>query len=72
MYYRGVQKKSLYSRLILHDRILKRKVLQSWQAFVPVSVAERLQEVRRTELRRKVAAWLPDYQPRTAPQCSDD
>ena len=37
--------------------------LLSWRSYVPISLEEKEQEVRRAELRRKVAQWLPDYQP---------
>ena len=44
---------------------LKHCVLHAWmQQFVPRSKEEKIKELRRTELRRKVAASLPDYQPR--------
>ena len=46
-------------------RLLKTRVLRAWWRFVPLSHEEKAREVRRAKLRRKVAQWLPDYQPGT-------
>ena len=39
--------------------------------FVPLSKEEKIKELRTAELRRKVAACLPDYQPRNFGQEQD-
>jgi len=49
---------------VLTLRYLKHRVLLAWVQFVPMSREEKVKELHRAELRRKVAAWLPDYQPR--------
>ena len=52
----------------LRYRAVAMKVLQSWRRYVPLSREERRKEVRRAELRRKVAQWLPDYLPESNSQ----
>ena len=52
-------------------RCLKHCVLHVWMQFVPLSKEEKIKELRRALLRRKVAAWLPDYQLRNFGQEQD-
>ena len=52
-------------------RCLKHCILHAWIQFVPLSKEEKIKELRRAEMRRKVAAWLPDYQPRNFGQEQD-
>ena len=53
-------------------RYLKHCVLRAWVQFIPLSKEEKVKELHRAELRRKVAAWLPDYQPRNFGQDQAD
>ena len=48
---------------MFHQRAIKRHALRAWVRFVPLVREERVREGRREQLRRKVAAWLPDYHP---------
>ena len=52
-------------------RCLKHCLLHAWVQFVPLSKEEKIKELCRAEMRRKVAAWLPDYQPRNFGQEQD-
>lgn len=51
------------ARLHYH-RLLQRSAFRAWHKYIPLCREEKARELRRAELRRKVSAWLPDYQPR--------
>lgn len=34
----------------------------AWHRYIPAAKEEKLRELRRDELRKKVSKWLPDYQ----------
>lgn len=41
---------------------LKKKALIYWKKYIPMKRLEKEREVRRTEMRKRVSSWLPDFQ----------